>query len=416
MYIAHSPDACEGEAHPLPDTDEKTSSDISPLTCDARNLPYQILRAHQRALSITSLPQRARCALAALAQTVDCRKPLSSIFARRGYLSSRAGLSERTWYRAEQDLIDAGLISVADQGRKTRGGLFGGAYIYLTREAATMLGLIAAVPNAGAQSAKPVEATATEVIDGGHAAEEAGHTPSSNSLAQPTANPADRFTYMNYLSPASSQKRQQGRLPEDVQPLVGLGFHENFVFKLMKLARVQHGKRLGDVVQACWEPLSKAKHPVSYLFALLASATDFGWLARQRKADDEARRERDQAATVEQGARARLAGQVLFSQSGATRYDVDSKGLVLTIHDAVKGETRTAVSGWIHGLVEAAARGAIVPATTDLVRQFSMRLAGARESASSALSAGRDTGLITQSIEACRAQLRAMRAARAIGA
>jgi hypothetical protein len=197
--------------------------------------------------------------------------------------------------------------------------------------------------------------------------------------------------------------------------LAGLGFHENFVFKLMKLARIQHGKRLGDVVQASWDSLRKAKHPVSYLLALLASPTDFGWLARQRKADDNAQRQREDSAKAEQAARSQLAGRVLFSESGAKRYEVDSKGLVLTIHDADKGETRTAVSGWISGFLEATSRGAIVPETTELTRIFSMRLALLRESTTTGRAPGRDMGVIAQSIDACRAKLRAVHARRPFG-
>jgi hypothetical protein len=404
MHIALSSEACEGDAHPHAVTHQSTDHpDRSQLECDARNLPYQTLRAQQRALSLTALPQRARCALAALAQTVDCRKPLASIFARRGYLSNRAGLSARTWYRAEQDLVDAGLITVADQGRKSRGGLFGGAYIYLTTEAATMLGLL------GAEKTQAARGDAREKLEpqGGsrtvdESASDAARTTQPDSFIQPSANMADGFTYKNYLSPTSLQKRQQDRVPADVQPLLSLGFHENFIFKLMKLARVQHGKRLGDVVQACLEPLRKARSPVSYLLKLLSSPTDFAWVARQRQAEAVARDEHEQAANAEQTGRRQLAGQIFFSASGATRYEVDGDGCALTVHEAAKNVSRIALSGWLGGFTDAVSCGVIVPASPALAARFATWTAAS--TSVPPIVPGR--GAMTQSIEACRSHLR----------
>jgi hypothetical protein len=409
MQIAQTPVAGEGDAHLHAETTQKNdssepastaqSTDAPEWACDTRNLPYQTLRAHQRALSLTTLPARARCALAAIVQTVDCRRPLSSVFARRPFLSERAGLSERTWYRAEQDLVDAGLITVAEQGRKFRdgrGGLFGAAYIHLTAAAAQLLGLISSKPAvtdtqpkagkshdidpddgtkqrehgqtdsiAAASGGKPGEGTQEHPQQAAaHATQPAEQPPSpaADSLFSRTATVADRFTYKVYLSPEPFQKRQQARLPADVQPLVSLGFHENYVFKLMRQARVEHGKRLGDVVEACWESLRQARKPVPYLLKLLTSSTDFAWLARQRREAAADAQKAARAELEERTSRQHLAGQSFVGQSGQARYEVSHDGATLTVYRADESVPRTAVSGWVTGLVDAIRRGIVMPA------------------------------------------------------
>lgn len=426
MDIAQSPVAGEGEAH-LDAQEHQHSRDYAALQCDVRNLPYQTLRAQQRALSLNSLPQRARAALSAIAQTVDCRKPLSSVFARRAYLSKRAGMSERTWYRAENDLVEAGLITVAEQGRKSRlvkvadqgkrfrSGLFGCAYIHLTRDAAVILGLLAspARPQTGTGHADALAQESCAAPGGRDCVPQleadAAHADLS---ALPTATVSDRFTYKDYLSPDSLQKRQQDRLPADVRPLRALGFHENYIFQLMKRARVQHGKRLGEVVQATWDHLSQAKRPVAYLLKLLASPTDFGWLARQKAAAVEAQAVA-QADVQQQGViRKEVAGQIYFSTCGTRRYAVSGDGLMLVTRDVSEAVDRSASSGWIVGFATALQRGAIVPATAELETDFAARIAvssaasrcGTRERRLGASSA--EVSAMDMSLDACRAQLR----------
>jgi hypothetical protein len=410
MQIAQTLVAGEGDAHLHAETTQKnvpsepastaqSATDAPEWACDTRNLPYQTLRAHQRALSLTALPARARCALAAIAQTVDCRRPLSSVFARRPYLSERAGLSERTWYRAEQDLVDAGLITVAEQGRKFRdgrGGLFGAAYIHLTAAAAQLLGLISSNPAGVGTQTKPGKsqdaARDDDTKQRGHgqpdsiaaaSGEEPGEgtqeypqqaatqatqlgeqppSPAADSLFSRTATVADRFTYKVYLSPEAIQKRQQARLPADVQPLVSLGFHENYVFKLMRQARVEHGKRLGDVVEACWESLRQARKPVPYLLKLLTSPTDFSWLACQRREAAADAQKAARAELEERTNRQHLAGQAFVGQNGEARYEVSHDGATLTVYRASERVPRTAVSGWVTGLVDAIRRGLVMPA------------------------------------------------------
>ncbi|MEX3629065.1 MAG: replication protein O [Burkholderia sp.] len=425
MDIAQSPIAGEGEAHL--DTQDQHPRGYAALQCDVRNLPYQTLRAQQRALSITSLPQRARAALSAIAQTVDCRKPLASVFARRAYLSKRAGVSERTWYRAENDLVEAGLITVAEQGRKShlvkvadqgkrfRSGLFGCAYIHLTRDAAVILGLLASPtrPKPGKDQADSPANESCAAPDARDCAPQLEANASAADLsAIPTATVSDRFTYKDYLSPDSLQKRQQDRLPVDVRPLRSLGFHENYIFQLMKRARVQHGKRLGDVVQATWDHLSKAKRPVAYLLKLLASPTDLGWLARQKAAVIEAQAVAQAEVQQQDAVRNAIAGQRYFSTCGTRRYAISGDGMVLVTRDVSEAVDRSASSGWIVGFTTAVQRGAVVPATATLEKDFAARIAASsaasgrttREHRLGASSA--EVSAMDISLDACRAQLR----------
>ncbi|WP_175856757.1 replication protein O [Burkholderia anthina] len=421
MDIAQSPVAGEDEAH-LDAQEHQHSRDNAALQCDVRNLPYQTLRAQQRALSLTSLPQRARAALSAIAQTVDCRKPLASVFARRAYLSKRAGMSERTWYRAENDLVEAGLITVAEQGRKSRvvkvadqgkrfrSGLFGCAYIHLTRDAAVILGLLAspARPQTGKSKAEAESHEPCAAPGNQHSVPQPqADAAAVDSSALPTATVSDRFTYKDYLSPDSLQKRQQDRLPADVRPLRALGFHENYIFQLMKRARVQHGKRLGEVVQATWDHLSQARRPVAYLLKLLASPTDFGWLARQKAAAIEAQVVAQAEVQQQDAVRKEIAGQLYFSTCGTRRYAVSADGLVLITRDVTEAVDRSASSGWIAGFTTAFQRGAIVPATAKLETDFAARIAAAsrRTTREHRLGAS-EVSAMDMSLDACRAQLR----------
>jgi hypothetical protein len=306
MSIAQLRVAGEGEIHPSEIESVDSVSAAEQIFCCTRNLPHLTLRAHQRALSMITLPLRARCALAAVALTVDCRHPLKEVFAHRDYLAERAGLSERTWYRAEADLVLAGLITVAEQGRKARHGRFGAAYIYLTEVAAKMLGLVGAPVLKSKRKAAGCEGNEHQA--GPHD----GHEPSSPAcdaqdqapaeprFAPPSANVADPYTSDFYQSP-SSQKRQPGTLPLDLERLLTLGFHKNLVFKLMKEARLA-GKFLSDVVECCWEPLKSARTPIAYLRALLARSVDFSHQTRQRQIENQNRhaknRELDELASI----------------------------------------------------------------------------------------------------------------------
>ncbi|MDN7919297.1 replication protein O [Burkholderia gladioli] len=422
MSIAQPDVAGEGDVHPEAPSLEPGNSESEPLSCEARNLPYQTLRAHQRALSVAGLPQRARCALAALAQTVDRRKPLASIFAHRDYLAARAGLSERTWYRAERDLVEAGMITIAEQTRKTRHARFGAAYIYLTEAAATLLGLLGSEarfgqrgPKAPRQTARSGAVPTTAHQQGAISAdctsfvqEQSAEADATYSQVSPSANLADPYTNV-YRLPASSQKRQQARLPSDVQPLLSLGFHENYIFKLMKLARVDHQKRLGDVVEACWDSLKKAKRPIPYLRTLLRSSTDFAWIASQRRtaqlvADTLALEQTE----LEQAGR-EIAGSAFVSRGGNVQYRISDDGRVLTSRDIREGRERVATTGWLSGFVQAIRDGAVKQCRAGATACIPGQAERSQPLAPSAtVSAASSTSL--SSIALMRAQLRAITA------
>ncbi|ATF90481.1 replication protein O [Burkholderia gladioli] len=426
MSIAQPDVAGEGDAYPEAPALEPGNNESEPLSCDARNLPYQTLRAHQRALSVAGLPQRARCALAALAQTVDRRKPLASIFAHRDYLAARAGLSERTWYRAERDLAESGMITIAEQTRKTRHARFGAAYIYLTEAAAILLGLLGPeaqlgqrAPKASSQTARSGAAPTTSHSQGASPADcttpdqaQSAKADGTYSQASPSANLADPYTNV-YRLPASSQKRQQARLPSDVQPLLSLGFHENYIFKLMKLARVDHQKRLGDVVEACWDSLKKAKRPIPYLRTLLRSSTDFAWLASQRRTAQLVADTLAQAQTTLEEARREIAGGAFVSRGGNVLYRISDDGQVLTSRDVRESRERVATTGWLPGFLQAIRDGLVkqsLAEATACIPGQAERGGPLAPSASpgAAVSAASSTSLT--SISLMRAQLRAIKA------
>lgn len=344
MVIAQHSVAGEGDAH-----SHQAEPSALAHTCDERNLPYPILRAHQRALSIPTLPARAQKALSAIALTVSANKPLASVFAHRPYLAKRAGISVRTWHRAENDLVDAGLITVDEQTRKAASGKFANAYIYLVRATAEMLGLVE-------REEVPGHETQAE-------------TKPPVSVPSPCATVADRPIYRFYQSPLS-QKRQPGALPKDVEPLLELGFNRNYIWKLMRIARVEHGKLLGNVVAVAGDLLRRAKHPKAYLWTLLRSQCDFNFLAKRQSTEAEqgtsARAEADRL-TALQG---RLAGRVFFDRDAVTRFEISADAKVLTSRSAEEGVSRSNAANWITWFDRAMQRNEVRPATEALEAAF----------------------------------------------
>src|SRR5690349_9040067 len=130
--------ACETKIH----GERSDALALAAFQCDDTNLPWIIFRAAHRASHITALKPRARAVLAALARTVDAARPLASIYARRNLLAERAMLSTRTVERALNELEEASLIERDEQGRYGQGGLYGRAYLRLTRTSASLLGLV----------------------------------------------------------------------------------------------------------------------------------------------------------------------------------------------------------------------------------------------------------------------------------
>lgn len=345
--------AGEGDVHPL---------ETNALFTDTTNLPWVILRAAHRAAQLDGIPARARAVLAALARTVDARKPFAEIFARRNLLSERAMQSERTFYRSLTDLETAGLIDRPGQRRYVEAGLFGRAYLHLTQKAAELLGLIE--PPA----------------------------PQSESFNQPSDSVADGANTKD-LSPTSFQKRQPGEFstkkngqpPEDLQRLRSIGFNDFLIFKLMRQAR-EAGKRLSDVVEVCWGSLRKATYPISYLRTLIASVTDFGHQLRARQvAQDDAQAAADAKAKAEEEI-AELDGLSFVDATGAQRYVVADGGL--TVYRAGENVARRVGGEWGVEFVQLIKRGHITksefrhaterteaPVTPDTPRQLTGNVA-----------------------------------------
>jgi hypothetical protein len=280
--------------------------------------------------------------LSALARTVDATKPYGEIFARRSLLSERAMQSERTFYRSLADLETAGLIERPPQRRYVEAGLFGRAYLHLTPKATALLGLVED------EHARPGNEQSP--------ADEVGAAP-AQCFEPPYANVADGANTKD-LDPKAFQKRQPGQVPHDLQRLRALGFLDFLIFKLMREAR-EAGKRLSDVVEVCWQHLSQAKHPISYLRALLASPTDFGHQLRAkaaaRTAAQAAVREREETVTTLQA----LDGQTFVDRRGETRYTVADAGTTLIVYSVAEGVVRRAVGQWTHGFVRALKQGQI---------------------------------------------------------
>jgi hypothetical protein len=316
--------------------------------CDQTNLPWLIFRAVHRANQISSLPARARCVLAALARTVDAARPYAAIFARRELLTGRAMQSMRTFYRSLDDLVDAGFIIRQPQARYGGAGLFGRAYLNLTPKAACLLGLATdADADADAARIKPAEQR-----------EHAYHDTKVISFDHPCVTVADGAIYKD-LSP-NSQKRQPGHVPVDLQRLRILGFRDFLIFKLMREARLS-AKRLSDVVEASWEHLRRATHPISYLRALLRAPVDFAYRVHDRRSKAEEQTSRKTLSEENRAAADEFAGRRFVSHDGLRQYAVSEDGVSVTVAHRHEARPRVHAGAWIHDFVSALRAGHIRP-------------------------------------------------------
>lgn len=351
MSIAQHSVAGEGDAHPCAAEARPAEGDAqarAEFTCDTTNLPWVIFRAAHRAAQLQGLTARSRALLAALARTVDAKRPYAAIFARRELLTGRAMQSMRTFYRSLDDLEAAGLIIRPPQNRYGEAGLFGRAYLHLTESAALLLGLVA--------EKAPASPAATPETERRVAQEDR-----SASFVQRSANVADGGIYKD-LFPASSQKRQPGQLPSDLERLRRLGFHEFLIFKLMREAR-QHQKLLSDVVDVAWEHLSKAQRPINYLRALLRSTADFAWQARNKRQATAKRHEADQEALRVATVVQQNAGGIFFDCKTSRRICVASDATAVTVHECAEAAPRVSAGNWQVDFVAAIESGHLVPAT-----------------------------------------------------
>ncbi|WP_233875090.1 Replication protein O [Paraburkholderia adhaesiva] len=346
MSIAQLSVAGEGEAH-LSEIDESAAHEY---TCDNVNLHWVIFRAAYRAARIPGLPRRACDLLAALARTVDKKKPAARIFIGRDRLTERARQSKRTLYRSLEDLAEAGLIVRGEQLRD-RENQFDRAYLYLSEAAIRLLGYLDDLPDRRLTGRASARAKSAEA--GNDAAEKADYASAEPQQDSPCANLADRI--QEDLSPDSFQKRQSGNVPADLQRLRGLGFSDFLIFKLMRQAG-EARKRLSDVVEVTWPNLQKAKRPICYLGALLRNPVDFSHQLRQRsaaKAEAEARKNR--ASQAQESAKEN-AGKIFEHIDGKSRYTIDSTGEHLSVYSYEEGVDRQATN-WEQGFADALAAG-----------------------------------------------------------
>jgi hypothetical protein len=221
--------------------------------------------------------------------------------------------------------------------------LFGRAYIHLTPKAAALLGLVEH-PSEGQKPSVPSQ-------------EEAAKTERAFSLAPPSVTVADGAIYKDLIP--TTQTRQSGRLPADLQRLLSLGFREFLIFKLMREARL-HEKLLSDVVEASWTHLRRAKHPISYLRTLLRAPVDFAYRVRsQRHAQAEEQNQRTRATQVDT-AIAKLMGQSFLSRDGLRRYRVSDDARSIVIHHRDEAQPRVHAGAWAPDFLAALEAGHIV--------------------------------------------------------
>ena len=348
MSIAQLFVAGEAESHASQyqsiDPLETSPVEITPPT--RKRLKRATLVACELALRMPGLTRSARRALSVLAMTANNDNPLARIFKHRDTLCEQADMSPATWYRAQDQLIDAGFITIDHQVRK-RHGRFAGAFIYLTRPAAEALGLLEPLPPETFIS-EPVDVAVDEFVP-----------PSLNS----------RVLYTEvYRLPDVLQKRQPGQVPADLERLRALGFFDFLIFKLMREAREQ-GKRLSDVVEATWDHLKLANAPINYLRTLLRSPVDFSHFVRRRVQSkaDESKREELQAKAVQTAQE--HAGKSFIDADGQRQYFIEPDGKSMTITSAEEGVARRAVN-WMQPFVVALHSAKIRLATTADLEAF----------------------------------------------
>jgi hypothetical protein len=367
MLIAQLSVAGEGDLYPLPQHDDSVDIDRTALDeflAGQSNLPWVVFRAAHRAANYPALPARARAVLAALARTVDANRPYAAIFARRELLTGRAMQSMRTFYRSLDDLEAAGLIERAPQKRFGEAGLFGRAYLHLTERSAIVLGYVPSPSST--ESAKPATSNDDAIAL------------AKQTFDPPCATVADGAIYKDLFP--KNQKRQPGHVPADLERLLNLGFRQFLIFKLMREAKT-HAKLLSDVVEATWEHLKNAKHPISYLRALLRSPVDFGHQIRakrtaaDRKAHEDARAANIAATVLE------CAGVTLIDSACTKLITVSDDAGSATVHDYREATPRVATGQWAAAFVAALTAREVIRATSEQVRDFRSKCNGYRHQA-----------------------------------
>lgn len=289
---------------------QKTDAAGATLVAPApKRLKRKTIEAVERATRIGGIGRSARAALAALARTANNDQPNGKIFKHRETLCAETGMSSATWYRAQRELLDLGLITVDVQVRK-RFGRFAGAYIYLTEKATVLLGLTEAEENAPEIDNEKSDEIPEPAL------------PVSSSSAQPSLKTRVLFTEDRF--PYAFQKRQQDSLPQDLTRLRALGLDVNLIFWLMRKAK-EHGHFLSDVVSATWDSLAKARVPKAYLLALLTARTDFTAIRKAKAAQEADARARLEDRDFVRSVLAAAARQRFVDRKG-NQFEVESDG------------------------------------------------------------------------------------------
>jgi len=227
---------------------------------EGRDYPPLIQRAMSRAMSPTlDLTPSERLALTTLLSRVEARDGAAAFWVRRLNVAESFGRVERTITNWLSALEEKGWIS-KEQGR-TRWGSFQSLTLHLTDAAARYLGLT---------NQSDLSTTYRKKTSVGIRNQESSHSFGDNSqrlLENPNA--------------------AKNRIPDDCKVLLDLRVTPRAIFKLMGLAS-RGGQRLSDVLASKGAAIAKAKHPFSYISALLSTGTDFKWL-RQHHAEDMAK-------------------------------------------------------------------------------------------------------------------------------
>jgi hypothetical protein len=121
------------------------------------------------------------------------------------------------------------------------------------------------------------------------------------------------------------------------------------------------GKLLSDVVEASWEHLRHATHPISYLRALLRAPVDFAYRVRQQRNTEQADVRRSECVKHVDDAINALAGHSFASQDGLRTYEISDDATSVTIRHRDETRPRVRAGNWSHEFVAAMEAGRIVP-------------------------------------------------------
>lgn len=209
-----------------------------------------------------------RVALAALIARVEARDGASAFWVRRANFAALFGRVERTissWLTA---LEEKGWIT-REQGR-ARWGDFASLTVHLTQEATSYLGL-----------ARDSDLSTVYRKKTSHAIGDQGLKQSfgdTGPAARPYGQPAqDRG------NEGRTSQRFEAKVPADCALLLQIGLTPAAAFRAMGWA-TKAGKRLSDVLAVRGDAIRKARTPMAYLKALIASNVDYGSLSAERTA------------------------------------------------------------------------------------------------------------------------------------